>query len=339
MKKYIALLLFVVIGVLPAAAQTEQPIPTDEEIMAAQDNSTIISVNGVDIHKWMYDNALRDALAVARQKGGEEAVDEAAKQHVILHNLVDMEILYQEAQRQKMAVNIAGGVLRTKIISKRYKSVDQFRRALASAGMTEKQFATLWQQQSSVNALVDFVVLKDIAVTNEELQARYEQDKHKYTRKPKIRASHILVQVLGEATPEERKAAKEKAEALHRQLVEGKDFAELAKETGGFPSAGKGGDLGWFSEKRMVPAFSEVAFALPVGEVSNVVETKFGYHIIKKTGQQDPIPQIEEIGTQLEEVIRHEKGRAAFESLKDDLSRRAEIVFHDLELEKAYGAQ
>jgi len=340
MKKYVPLsvLLILFLAFSPARAGEEEeaaPVPADEEILARQDASSIISVNGRDIPRWMYDNALRDALARA---AGENA-DVAEKQRIILHNLVDMEVLHQEAGERGMTVNLAGGVLRSKVIGRRYKSMDEFRRVLAGAGMTEKQFAGIWQQQASVNQLIDKVVLAGIDVSGEELRARYEQDKHKYARKPRIRASHILIQVAEESTDAERADARARLESLRRQVLDGGDFAELARETGGFPSAARGGDLGWFSRKRMAPAFSEAAFALPVDGVSEVVETRFGYHLIKKTGEQDPIPSLEEIGGQLSGVIRQEKGRAAFAAFKDGLVRRAEIVFHDPELEAAYGAQ
>ena len=325
------------VAFFPVVAQTAEPMPTDEEIMARQNGDPLVTVNGVDIPKWMFDNAFRDAVATAKKNAPDEPVDELEKKQIILRNLVEMEVLFQEAKRRDMAVNLAGGALRGQIIAGRHKSKDDFRRALAVAGMTEKQYAEIWRQQASVNQMVEGALLSKIEVSDDELEARYEKDKGKYARKPKIRASHILVSVDKDASEEERAVARSKAEELRKRLVEGENFAALAKEVGGFPSAPRGGDLGWFARNRMDPAFSEAAFALKTGELSDVVETRFGYHVIEKTGEQDPIPAIDEIGKQLVNVIRIEKGRAAFIALRDDLLQQATVKFHDPELEAAYG--
>jgi len=87
-----------------------------------------------------------------------------------------------------------------------------------------------------------------------------------------IRASHILV------------AKYSQAEKILEQLKQGADFKELAKKYSICPSAKRGGDLGKFTRGQMVKEFEKAAFALKVGEISGIVKTKFGYHIIKRTG-------------------------------------------------------
>ncbi|MFI3270990.1 MAG: peptidylprolyl isomerase [Pseudomonadota bacterium] len=310
-------------------------VPSDEEIMAKQDSTIIMTVNGTDIPKWIYDNAFNDSVNTAK-KGSFADVDEAAIQKTIVHNIVDIEVLYQEAVKQGFAINEAGGVLRSKIIGGRFKSEDEFKLRLANAGMTEVQFAHLWQQQASVNELVEKKVLAEVFVTDEELMARYEEDKHKYARTPKVKASHILIKVEENATDEDKAAALAKAEALHKQAIDGADFAALATENSDCPSGKKGGDLGFFHEKKMVPEFSEVAFALKMDEISGIVETKFGYHIIKKTGEQGPVASFDEVADQLAEIILHDRGRDVFSAYKEDLVNKAVIVFHNADLEAAY---
>lgn len=317
------------------AAESEFIVPSDEEIMAKQDKSIIMTVNGTDIEKWIFDNAFNDAVNTAK-KGSFAEVNEAAIATSIVENIVDMEVMYQEAVAQGFAINEAGGVLRSKIIGGRFKSEQEFKLRLANAGMTEVQFAHLWQQQASVNEFIEKKVLADVHVTEEELMARYEEDKHKYARKPKIKASHILIKVEENATDDERAAALAKVEALHKEAVGGADFAELAKANSDCPSAKEGGDLGFFNEKKMVPAFSEVAFALKTGEISGVVETKFGYHIIKKTDEQGPVASYDEIVDRLAEIILHDRGRDAFAAFKKDIVGKAKVVFHNAEMEEAY---
>lgn len=101
-----------------------------------------------------------------------------------------------------------------------------------------------------------------------------------------IRASHILLMYQGS---ERSQATRSKDEAaaqiqdIQRQLAGGADFAALASQHSDCPSSARGGDLGSFGRGRMVKAFDEAAFALPVGGTSGVVETPFGYHLIRRT--------------------------------------------------------
>lgn len=108
-----------------------------------------------------------------------------------------------------------------------------------------------------------------------------------FSEPEQIQASHILVKVTPEGSQEEKDAARKKIEDILKQIQAGQDFAELAKAHSDDPgSKDKGGDLGFFARGVMVKPFEDAAFALPVGGVSNVVETTFGYHIITVTGKK-----------------------------------------------------
>jgi peptidyl-prolyl cis-trans isomerase C len=89
-----------------------------------------------------------------------------------------------------------------------------------------------------------------------------------------VRASHLLVDT------------KEKAEALKKEILAGKDFGVAAKEVSICPSGNNGGDLGFFGQGKMVPEFEHAAFAMNVGEVSEPIETQFGWHLIKVTDKR-----------------------------------------------------
>ncbi|MFW6085972.1 MAG: peptidylprolyl isomerase, partial [Myxococcota bacterium] len=111
----------------------------------------------------------------------------------------------------------------------------------------------------------------------------YQANAHRYTDLEKqVRARHILIDAPEDADETVLSEKRAEAERLLAQVREGGDFAELASEHSADPgSASRGGDLGWNPEGRMVPEFDEVQFALEPGEVSDVVETEFGFHIIK----------------------------------------------------------
>jgi len=102
-----------------------------------------------------------------------------------------------------------------------------------------------------------------------------------------VRASHILLMYQGSARSTASRSKQEAAtqiQALKAQIDGGADFASLAKQHSDCPSKAKGGDLGSFGRGSMVKAFEETTFGMPVGAVSGIVETEFGYHIIQRTG-------------------------------------------------------
>lgn len=147
--------------------------------------------------------------------------------------------------------------------------------------------------QAPERASVEYVVLDldalkaGLKIGEDELRLQYEADKSRYSVPEERRASHILVAVKKGAPAAEREKAKAKAQSL---LAEAKKapgkFAELARKNSDDPSAAQGGDLDWFPREAMVKPFADAAFKLQPGQLSDVVETEFGYHVILVTGKR-----------------------------------------------------
>ncbi len=136
-----------------------------------------------------------------------------------------------------------------------------------------------------------------------EVQADYEKDKHRFTGLEKqVRARHILIKAETDADAETREAARKKAEQIRLRVLAGEDFAQLAKElsedTG---SASRGGDLGYNTKGKMVGPFDDAQFALAAGETSDVVETRFGYHVIKVEGVREGDVPVDEAKREIAE--------------------------------------
>ena len=132
----------------------------------------------------------------------------------------------------------------------------------------------------------------ETTVADEEIVGEYEQNREQvYTQPATVRASHILIDTRGLTTDEEKQAARERAEGLVVEArAEGADFGALAMENSEGPSAPQGGDLGAFPRTGvMVEPFAAAAFELDIGEVSDVVETQFGYHIITVTEKTEGV--------------------------------------------------
>lgn len=151
-------------------------------------------------------------------------------------------------------------------------------------------------------------------VSDEDMKKFYEQNKDKFKSGEQIKASHILV-----------KTEKEAKDVL-AQLKAGGNFEELAKKSSVDSSSAKGGDLGWFGKGSMVPAFEKAALALKEGQVSDVVKSDFGFHIIKLTGKRPAgIRPFEEVKEQIKGAIMPTRQQEVFQKIKEELKKTAKI--------------
>lgn len=133
-------------------------------------------------------------------------------------------------------------------------------------------------------------VVGKINVTEEDMQLYYKTHQDEFKTPEMVKARHILIRVNKESSEDEKNKAREKAEDILKRIKTGEDFAKLASEFSDDPgSKNKGGDLGFFPKGRMVPDFEKVAFSLKPGEVSDIVETTFGFHIIKVEERKDSV--------------------------------------------------
>jgi len=169
-----------------------------------------------------------------------------------------------------------------------------------------------------VEAWLKKKVEQEAAPTDAEMKAFYEKNKDKFKTGEQIKASHILVK------------SEDQAKQIEQQLKNGASFEDLAKKYSMDAAAQKGGDLGWFSRGSMLPEFENEAFALKEGQISPIVKTKFGYHIIKLTGKR-PAGQrsFEEVKDQIKQALIPQKQQELFKKLKDDLKKNAKININE----------
>jgi len=166
-------------------------------------------------------------------------------------------------------------------------------------------------------------------VTEERIKQAYEERKDQYMQKERIRVSQILILVPPNAGPEKEGEAKAKAEEVLQLARKGDDFTELAKGNSEGPTASRGGDLGYFSRGRMVPEFEEAAFSLNPGDISDVVKTKFGYHIIKMIDrQQEEQLSLDAVRDRIVRQLESQQRREIRQTLAKDLRKDAQVVIH-----------
>src|SRR5438067_3437835 len=155
--------------------------------------------------------------------------------------------------------------------------------------------------------------LSQVEVKDDDVAEYYALHKEdKFTEPEQVRARHILIEAAADAGADEKAAARKKAEELLAKVKAGADFAALAEETSQDPGSGaKGGDLGLFPRGRMTPAFEEAAFALQAGGVSDVVETPFGFHVIKvEEHRPGGVKPLEAVHDEIADGLKQERSLA-----------------------------
>jgi peptidyl-prolyl cis-trans isomerase C len=139
----------------------------------------------------------------------------------------------------------------------------------------------------AVQQFIDEELASKIQVSDAETKSYYDSHPKYFEVPEKVQASHILIKVDSEAGAEAKAGARKRMEAVRVRAKNGEDFAKLAREFSEGPSGSKGGELGYFSREQMVKPFSDAAFALEPGQVSDIVETRYGYHIIKVSSKSE----------------------------------------------------
>ncbi len=174
-------------------------------------------------------------------------------------------------------------------IKSQFATEDAFLQQLRAEGLTLKELRTQYKDEVRNQLLKEKFIqqeLEKVHVSSGEVMEFYQTTRDSLPQKPAgVRLAHILISTLpGKAT---RDSLYQYAELIRKKALAGEDFATLAKTYSQDPSSSDGGDLGWFAKGSMVPEFENAAFALQPGQISDVVETQFGYHIIKCTGRKE----------------------------------------------------
>ncbi|MBI1920439.1 MAG: peptidylprolyl isomerase [Geobacter sp.] len=302
--------------------QTAMAVGADETKKAAPAEAVAAKVNGVAISRVEVERA---AKAIASQN---PAMPEDAKEleKKAVDQLVTAEVLYQAGK--KIEIKDLDKLVSEQIVKarERFPNPEDYKKALDSFGMTEKELETIARKDIVINKLLEKELTPTVKVTDEDLKKFYDENKEKFKTGEMVKASHILVGVDEKATAEEKTKSKEKAEAILKRVKGGEDFAEVAMKESTCPSGKQGGDLGSFGKGQMVPPFEKVAFSLKPGEISDVVETQFGYHIIKLTEKREAgYMKIEDVKERLQEYLMNQKRSKAFGDFLEKLKKEAKI--------------
>jgi peptidyl-prolyl cis-trans isomerase C len=245
----------------------------------------------------------------------------------VIDQLVGYKLLLQEATARKVVVPEADVEARIAEVKKQFPSEDVFMQTLIDRKMTVEQIKADARRDISIAKLIEAEIAPRVAVKPGQAEDFYKNNPDQFKQPERVRASHILISAGEKADATAKAQAKSRAEQILKDIRAGKDFATLARQHSQDPgSAVNGGDLGFFPQGQMVGPFNDAAFSLKPGATSDLVETEFGYHIIRVAEKQPArtVP-LEEVRPRLEEYLKHRNSETETESFVKSLREKSTV--------------
>ena len=309
----------------PAAQATAaQATPEPPKPVPAELPDPVARVNGDTIGRAEFERAIHTIEGRAGSPVPPDRRNEIFRS--VLDQMVAVKLLAQESAARKIAVADADVDARLGQIRKNFPNEQAFTQALTAQQITADKLKGDIRSDLAVNKLLEEEVGTKAVVTDVDAKTFYDQNLDKFKEEEAVRASHILIRVAPDADEAAKKKARAEAEDVLKQIKAGGDFAALAQEHSQDGSAAQGGDLNFFTRGQMVPAFETAAFALKPGEVSGIVETQFGLHIIKVTERRPArtVPFTEVTG-QIKDYLTSQKKEEATNAFIETLKAKGKV--------------
>lgn len=257
-------------------------------LYAEDDSQMVALVNGATIHRSDLDKALLryySPLAIPDQSQAPQ--DSEGVREVLLENLIDRELLIQEAQRQGLTVS-------TSRVLRRIEELPDPLKPGADAAAGEdgnpagdgNAFFRYVHEGMLIERLLDKQLPQIGAVSKRSARAYYDKNAALFIHPEEVHLRHILIKLPPTVTEAERQEAHLKIQAIEQQLAEGANFTALAIDFSQCPSSARGGDLGYLTRNQLYPSLAQAAFDLSPGQISRIVESPAGYHLLQVTDRR-----------------------------------------------------
>jgi len=284
----------------PTPAKIEAEAKADVNLVEPQTpeepaDNVAVTVNGVDITEAELQKLMRPQLEKMAQQSAQlppafaQTLEKQIRQHV-LNQLIVGRLLDEKVKEANIVTTdeeVTKQIEQMASAQRPPLSVEELKNIVENQGYVFDDWKNEIRKQLGQQKLFRSQSSGSINVTEEDAKKYYDENPTQFEVKEQVRASHILIKPDITDPNNDPNQAKAKIEGLLKQIKDGADFAELAKANSACPSAAQGGDLNFFPRGKMAAPFEKAAFELEVGKVSDIVETQFGYHIIKVTGHKD----------------------------------------------------
>jgi peptidyl-prolyl cis-trans isomerase C len=320
MKLRVVVLLLAVVLVRPAFGEDKaKPVPSGPAKSVATatapaqgTNEVVAHVGSDSITRKELDFAMQAMqMQMARRGGSVPPAMMAQFQRDMLEELINRQLMLQEG-RAHPAADIEDKVKKQMAeVEARFGGEEPMLKALQDSGVTKDEYVQRLHNELIIQSTLDQMVEREVKVKPEEAKDFYDKNPDKFVMPETVRASHILIRVPTGASDDVKAAKRAQIEAA-RSLVKGGDkFADVAKKVSEDPGSGaQGGDLGYFQHGQMVPEFDQAAFSLKTNEVSDIITTQFGYHIIIVTDHKPAGKRaFDDVKADIEKYLTTTKGR------------------------------
>lgn len=308
------------------SSKKEKAAPAADAAANAKQEKVAV-VNGTVISKAEYDAEVgRYERQMSMTGRTLEPGQVAEMKKKILDGLVDRELLIQQSKKQGVKVTDTEIDEQIATLKKRFPSEQEFAGALTKMNMTEATLKAQFGQDMAVKKMIDQDIASKITISDEDSKTFYDGHPDLFKTPERVRASHILVKIDPKASDEDKAKAREKMVEIQKRVKNGEDFATVAKEVSDCPSKAKGGDLDYFQRGQMVGPFEEAAFSLQPGVVSDIVETQFGFHLIKVADKKEPgVVPFDEMKEKIQQHLKQEKVNQELTQYVAQLKTKAKI--------------
>jgi peptidyl-prolyl cis-trans isomerase SurA len=287
----------------------------------------VATVNGVIITL----STVQERAAILQQQmqASGETPEMGEKEFILktLDSIIEEKLQLQEAKRAGLDVNDAAVQAALEdIVGKNNITMEQMEGMLLQEGRSMKQYKKHIRDQIMTSKVMQFHMGKQGQVSDKQIKKYYFEHQKDFWQSKKPFVRHILF-IVEEDSLEELKASKrEQAENVLAEIQAGEDFIELAKKHSEDVSASSGGEVGWLAKGHLVPEFEEVAFKLKSGEVSDIVESRYGFHIIKvekvSSGKSEPL---ESVKGKIKQILSFEGRQKKYKEWMDGLKKDSMI--------------
>lgn len=287
-------------------------------------------VNGEPIVAAAVQGEIKGILGRFQEQGRKPSEAEMASlRESVLEKMIKLELLSQESKKSGIAVNSTDIDNELKGYKKGFADDKAFAKALGEAGITEAELRKQIGKNLAIQKLIDTKFKGKAQVTEQDAKDFYNNNQDKFAQPEMVHARHILITAKETEPKADKDRKRAKLVQIKKQLKDGADFAELAKQFSDCPSKERGGDLGFFPRGQMVKPFDQAVFKMMPGDISDIVETEFGYHLIKLE-EKKPAKTVsfdeakakitayltqEKITTNIEAFLAEAKGKATIKIL------------------------
>jgi peptidyl-prolyl cis-trans isomerase C len=308
---------------LPGQPVSNQPVMPVEKIPAV-----VARVNGQEIKKAeLMDGAQMVQMRLAQ--AGQPVTASTDFYHHVLDELIAITLLQQDAKAQGITASDQEVQQMVAARKQNFPNEEAYKKALAQAGVTEAKLREQARDTIAVQKYVQTKLAPQATVSDQAAKDFYEKNKGQMQMPERLHLRHIFVLVDPKAaTPADREKAKQKAEGLLKRVQGGEDFAKVATEASDDPgSKSRGGDIGLVGHGQTDPAFEAAAFALKKpNEMSPVVQSSFGYHILQLLERKEPstVPY-EQVKGRIEQMLKQQQVQKLFQVRADQLRAKGKV--------------